>query len=57
MESAPRTHATAFEALNGRGNGGDGGGGSGGGGGDGSGGGTSYMGAPIPLAAPNTIVC
>jgi hypothetical protein len=21
------------------------------------GGGTSYMGAPIPLAAPNTIVC
>ena len=57
MESAPRTHATAFEASNGRGNGGDGGGGSGGGGGDGSGGGTSYMGAPIPLAAPNTIVC
>ena len=53
----PRTHATAFEASNGRGNGGDGGGGSGGGGGDGSGGGTSYMGAPIPLAAPNTIVC
>ena len=48
MESAPRTHATAFEASNGRGNGGDGGGGSGGGGGDGSGGGTSYMGAPIP---------
>ena len=57
MESAPRTHATAFEASNGRGNGGDGGGGSGGVGGDGSGGGTSYMGAPIPLAAPNTIVC
>ena len=42
MESAPRTHATAFEASNGRGNGGDGGGGSGGGGGDGSGCGTSY---------------
>ena len=57
MESAPLTHATAFEASNGRDNGGDGGDGSGGGGGDGSGGGTSYMGAPMPLAAPNTIVC
>ena len=54
MECVPRTHATAFAGSNCRGNGGDGGGGSGGGGGDADGGdgGTSCMGAPILLAAP-----